>query len=184
MRKSLLILAATVVCAAFVITTTTLFAEETEGTPTYVGANKCKICHKGEKNGEIWEKWEADPHSKAMESLDPEKGENTNPECLRCHTTGYGAGGYGAEGMEELDLANVGCEACHGPGSEYKSMKIMKDPEAALAAGLIVPDESTCMACHNEDSPTFKGFDFAEYWAQIEHKLPPKEEEEAPKEGE
>ena len=101
-----------------------------------------------------------------------EKGEDKNPACLGCHTTGNGTGGYGAEGMAEVDLASVGCEACHGAGSEYKTKKVMEDVEAAKAAGLIMPTEESCKTCHNEKSPNFKGFNYAEYWAKIAHKVP------------
>jgi hypothetical protein len=40
------------------------------------------------------------------------------------------------------------CESCHGPGSEYKSKKIMEDPAAARAAGLVVPTSEFCATCH------------------------------------
>ena len=49
---------------------------------------------------------------------------------------------------DSADLPNVQCEACHGPGSEYKSMSIMKDKEKAIAAGLVLPTEKTCLGCH------------------------------------
>jgi len=51
-------------------------------------------------------------------------------------------------------------------------MKVMKDHYAAVAAGLVVPTEETCTACHNDTSPTCKGFDFAEYSAKIAHPIP------------
>ena len=69
----------------------------------------------------------------------------------------------------------MGCESCHGAGSEYKSMKVMKDREASVAAGLVIPTEETCTGCHNDKSPTFKGFDFAEYSAKIAHPNPEKQ---------
>jgi hypothetical protein len=40
------------------------------------------------------------------------------------------------------------CEACHGPGSEYKAIAIMKDPAKALAAGLVMPAKAFCATCH------------------------------------
>jgi hypothetical protein len=40
------------------------------------------------------------------------------------------------------------CESCHGPGSEYRALKIMKDPEAARAAGLVDPAAEFCATCH------------------------------------
>ena len=98
--------------------------------PTYIGAAKCKMCHKTEHAS-----WLETPHAKAFENLKGD--EQSNPECLKCHATGASA-----------EFPGVQCEACHGPGSDYKSMKVMKDHEAAVAAGLLVPDESTCTGCH------------------------------------
>ena len=43
------------------------------------------------------------------------------------------------------------CESCHGPGSEYKKMSIMKNRELALAAGMVLPDAGFCQNCHTED---------------------------------
>lgn len=46
----------------------------------------------------------------------------------------------------------VDCESCHGKGSEYAKMWIMKDKEAAKAAGLIAkPDKTFCENCHKKD---------------------------------
>ena len=153
--------------------------DDAAATPTYVGGAKCKMCHKGEKNGNIWETWLETKHAKAMDVL-VEKGEQNNAECLACHTTGYGTpSGYDAVADEMKvaeSLGSVSCEACHGPGSEYKSKKVMEDHEASLAAGLVMPTEATCTKCKNEKSPTFKGFNFEEAWAQIKHELPPKAE--------
>jgi hypothetical protein len=143
----------------------------------YVGASKCKICHKGEAKGNIYEIWEASRHAHAYETL-VEKGEQENPECLACHVTGYNQPtGWGAEGVENEKFAGVGCEACHGPGSDYWKMSIMKDREQAVAAGLQFPTEAECVACHNEKSPTYKEFNFEEFYKKIEHKIPEATEE-------
>ncbi|MFB3851931.1 MAG: multiheme c-type cytochrome [Acidobacteriota bacterium] len=46
----------------------------------------------------------------------------------------------------------VDCESCHGKGSEYAKMWIMKDKEAAKAAGLVAkPDKASCINCHKTD---------------------------------
>lgn len=46
----------------------------------------------------------------------------------------------------------VDCETCHGKGSDYAKMWIMKDKEAAKAAGLIAkPDKENCLKCHKND---------------------------------
>lgn len=135
---------------------------------TYVGVKKCKMCHKGAQKGEVFEKWEKSLHAKAFEAL-KSKGEEKNPECLKCHTTGFGAGGYQPGDANAADFEGVGCESCHGPGSAYKSLSIMKDQKKAIENGLIVPTEVVCKKCHNEKSPTFKGFNFSEYVKKIDH---------------
>ncbi|MBU1700203.1 MAG: cytochrome c family protein, partial [Candidatus Eisenbacteria bacterium] len=75
---------------------------------TYIGSEKCKMCHKGETKGAIFEKWLETPHAKAFENLPAAS--QKDEKCLVCHTTAFGAGGYvvGAEGAEAF--AGVGCE--------------------------------------------------------------------------
>lgn len=166
-------LVALAIVFGWLFVTGTALAQDAPKTPTYIGASKCKMCHKGEKNGAIYEKWEGSKHAKSLQTL-IDKGEQNNAECLACHTTGHGvAGGYGTAGMEAPDaLGAVSCEACHGAGSEYKSKKVMEDHAASVAAGLLIPDENTCKKCHNEKSPTFKGFNFKEAWEMIKHEVP------------
>jgi hypothetical protein len=48
----------------------------------------------------------------------------------------------------------------------------MKNRKVALTKGLIVPDEELCKTCHNSESPTFKGFNYEEYLAEIAHPDP------------
>jgi hypothetical protein len=43
------------------------------------------------------------------------------------------------------------CETCHGPGSAYMTMSVMKDPAKAKAAGLIAkPNKASCATCHKK----------------------------------
>lgn len=134
----------------------------------YIGAAKCKMCHNKPEKGEQFKIWSASPHANAMESLSAE--EAKDPKCLKCHsTTGHvDAGLVATIKVEE----GVSCESCHGPGSAYKGMSVMKKQELAISKGLILPDEALCLTCHNEESPNFKGFDYAEYSAKIAHPNP------------
>ncbi len=155
-----------------------------EGTHQYVGVSKCKTCHKSEAKGNQFAKWSDSKHAKAYEvlaseaaiAIGKEKGidnPQTSDQCLSCHVTGFSA-------PAELKAASydqaegVGCESCHGAGADYKKMKIMKDQAAAIAAGLVIPTEETCKGCHNENSPTFKEFNFEEVFALIAHPNPKK----------
>jgi nitrate/TMAO reductase-like tetraheme cytochrome c subunit len=106
----------------------------------YVGVKKCMICHKKDS---VYPSWMETQHAKAWESLKEE--DQKKKECITCHSTGTTAEG-------EL-LTGVQCESCHGPGSDYKKMSIMKDREQAIANGMIVADEKTCIECHNEKIP-------------------------------
>jgi len=150
--------------------------------PEIIGAPKCKICHRA-KTGDQWKIWTESAHARAFETLasaqsqkiaadlglgDPQQ----EPACLKCHTTRVSLGEDVAinEKANYDDSEGVGCEACHGPGSDYKSRKVMLDPEASRAAGLIM--NTGCRQCHNEESPTFKGFDFEAQWLEIAHMVP------------
>lgn len=147
-----------------IIFSTTTMAQ----TAKYIGAVKCKMCHNKPDKGEQYNKWEAGPHAKAMDAL---KGDEKNdPKCLKCHST--------AAAVDQSLIATikveegVSCESCHGPGSIYKSASIMKNQKLALSKGMTLPTEEVCRKCHNEKSPTFKGFNFAEYSAKIAHDDP------------
>jgi len=175
----------------------------------FVGSSKCKSCHRKAADGEQYQKWLAGPHAQAYETLKSEESAEIAkkkglkvpayeaPECLKCHTTGFGDGGFevkGADFWNEVTdkgkptkavkrmtaLAAVGCESCHGAGSKYKSKKVMIgtydgsiDP---ASVGLIKPDKKLCISCHNSESPTFKGFDFAARSKEIAHPYPPDKE--------
>ncbi|MEE8112131.1 MAG: cytochrome c family protein [Acidobacteriota bacterium] len=133
----------------------------------YSGFAKCKVCHLPQ-----FKIWDQSPHKTAFEKLSAE--EQVKEECVVCHVTGHGKA---AEGTPELQ--GVQCEACHGPGSLYRRVSIMSkskynaDPagqrKLAIEAGLILPGESTCRACHNEKSPNFKGFNYKEAKEKIRH---------------
>lgn len=120
--------------------------------PVFVGAKKCKVCHLA-----VFESWAVTQHKKALSSLEGENAQD--PNCLECHTTGFGAGGYAID-TGIVDLGGIQCEACHGAGSLYSLSSIMKDPKLSSEAGLVAPDSLSCSRCHNAKSPTFKGFSY------------------------
>jgi hypothetical protein len=160
------------------------------GQNKYVGYKACAPCHKGEKKGSMAEIWEKSKHAQAYKTLLSEaaqkiakekglkKAANESPECLECHVTAATANAKLLDkGYDKKD--GVTCEACHGAGSAFKSMAIMKDKVKAIAAGLTEfkddkEKEEFCTKCHNEKSPTFKEFKFKEMWASIAHMRPKK----------
>lgn len=179
MRWNKLIVLAIVVAVAALLVGGIAISEEK---PKYVGAVKCKPCHNTTKSGKQYDIWAGNPHARAYETLlsdysqevakekqiaDPSKSEF----CLKCHVTGYTAPAEQKAATYKTE-EGVSCEACHGPGELYKSMKVMKNRELALQNGMILPDEALCKGCHNPESPTYREFKFAEAVKQIAHPTP------------
>lgn len=153
-----------------------------KATHKYIGAAKCKMCHNTPAQGEQFKKWTESKHSKAFEVLaSPEALEvgkkagvekpQESEKCLVCHVTGFAAPAEAKDATFAYS-EGVGCEACHGAGSDYKAMSVMKNKEASIAAGMVVPDEKLCKTCHNENSPTYKPFVFADAFKLIAHAKP------------
>ena len=151
---------------------------------SFVGAEKCKMCHNSPAKGAQFAKWTETPHAKAFATLASEQAKKiaaakgiadpqTADACLRCHVTGHGAPAPMLTDKYKKE-EGVSCESCHGPGGDYWKMDVMKDHAKAAAAGMILPTEATCKTCHNAESPTFKGFDFAAAKAKIAHPNPAK----------
>ncbi len=154
------------------------------GSFKYVGVDGCtKACHKSDAAGKQLDIWKGSKHSQAYTTLTTpeadkiakEKGFSTaaaeTPACLKCHVIGKDIDPAElSDGFKKDD--GVQCETCHGPGSEYKSLSVMKDKAKSIENGMLTPDAKFCTNCHNADSPTFKGFNYDEMWAKIAHKKP------------
>jgi hypothetical protein len=188
MRKAAFAISATVVVAFVASTTVFGGAPTTEKTEKheYIGATKCKMCHNRPDGGEQYAIWEKSAHAKAYTVLASDEAKKLgkakgidNPQeaaaCLKCHVTGYGAPAD-LLGSKYDKTEGVTCEACHGAGGDYYKKKTMVgvftgeiDP---ASVGLVMPDEKTCVKCHNEESPTFKSFDYKEMVKKIAHPIP------------
>ncbi|MBK9375412.1 MAG: hypothetical protein IPN03_17235 [Holophagales bacterium] len=66
-------------------------------------------------------------------------------KCKLCHKLQYTSWADSGHARRKPALD---CESCHGPGSEYKSLAVMKDPAKAKAAGLVEPGAAFCGKCH------------------------------------
>jgi hypothetical protein len=112
--------------------------------PAYVGAAACGVCHPAQLR-----QWAASKHATALAALE-RKRQELNPECIRCHVTGYGdRGGYRLRAVKDgvVDMGNVQCEACHGFGREHRGKGKIRGRVA----------EAICRRCHSaENSPTFR----------------------------
>ena len=121
------------------------------GGAKYVGSKKCKKCHL-----KIYKNWSKRGHAHTFESLKAEDldrtCEVTKKKCIACHVTGFGAEGGWVSKDDTPELANVGCEACHGPGSEHVAMKKTELKELKKNKGdlkIKMADPAACVYCHN-----------------------------------
>ena len=156
----------------------------------YVGAVSCRPCHQHVKHNQH-KIWRESAHANAFKTLKTDKAKEVAaktgikgpPEkdeaCLKCHATGYNLDARRLGKKFKVE-DGVQCETCHNAGAKYSKLQTMKDHAKSVAAGLTDFSaegavQGLCAECHNEKSPTYKGFDFAERWAEIEHNYPNKE---------
>lgn len=102
----------------------------------YSGSESCKACHEYE-----YEKWSQKAHAHAYATLE-RVGSELDPECVSCHVVGMEyESGFVSE-QKSSHMKNVGCENCHGPGSEH----IRTAGDTALTE-----PKSGCIDCHTPD---------------------------------
>jgi len=146
---------------------------------TYVGSEKCKRCHE-----HAYEVWKKTPHAHAYDTLVVKAKQPGNrqydPECIVCHTVGFGyKSGYVNE-TKTSHLKNVGCESCHGPGSVHvlnpndttwhqriNPWKYLPPNKRELAT------DQFCQKCHDQDNDVnWINGGFKRNWPKVEHNTP------------
>ena len=102
----------------------------------YTGSESCKACHESE-----YGKWSRNAHAHAYATLE-RFGSQFDPECVICHVVGmdYESGFISEE--KTGHLKNVGCENCHGAGSEHI--------KTGGIVGFTGP-KSACIDCHTPE---------------------------------
>lgn len=135
----------------------------------YVGANQCFICHRPQTNT-----WSESKHSHEFTDLSQKY--RSDPDCLKCHVTGFGEPNGFAVGTTK-DLSVVGCESCHGPGAlhiDSAQRFVMANPgeeqkiEQEMRDTIVkVPTDSACVKCHktHENHPAYDGQPTIDYVA-------------------
>ncbi len=119
----------------------------------YLGAGACLRCHE-----EAFETYTRTRHARAYETLSTNF-RQLDSNCIGCHSVGYGKPG-GFTGVRVVgsmvDLVDVQCEACHGPGAEHSR-------DGAYLQSAV----ESCKTCHTEDQDA--SFNYAEAWEKIAH---------------
>jgi hypothetical protein len=170
----------------------------------YVGSERCGDCH-----AHAYNVWAKSRHAHAYDTLVNDKNPSLRQfdgECVVCHTVGfkYNTGYYdpprGATAAQiakhNKKLLNVGCENCHGPGSEHTNnpnnaaLYPMLNPYRPTAKELnpaTPPEEKAnaakqrqlrldirlCAQCHDpENDVNWGNFPFQEKWGAIAHPTP------------
>jgi hypothetical protein len=140
----------------------------------YVGSKSCKLCHDYE-----YGKWLTSPpvvipgektatqkgrHANAMLSL-VDVNSDYDPECVVCHVIGMDYETGFITSAQTPQLEDVGCENCHGPGSEH-----VRSLGAIQTAG----PKSTCADCHTSEQSADFLTNEKQYNQKCVHWRPPK----------
>ncbi|MBN1588271.1 MAG: hypothetical protein JW888_02020 [Pirellulales bacterium] len=128
-----------------------------EGLPrgfAVAGSKRCAECHEEE-----YGVWHDSKHRRAWDSL-KNKGAHVDPDCQRCHVTGYGMpDGFHSLAQGDMRI-NVGCESCHGPSQAHCDNETVHTTHYDGA-------KNHCQTCHDrENSPEFS---YDTYWPKIRH---------------
>ncbi|GBD98033.1 cytochrome c-554 precursor [bacterium BMS3Bbin06] len=122
------------------------------GKTSYAGVTECGKCHQP-----FVKTWQRTRHANAFLSL-KRRGKSSDPECLKCHTVGFGEKGGFYSIATTPGLANVQCEVCHGQGRDHVS---------DYSTPLQPVTEKTCKKCHTKsNSPDFN---YPVYLEKIRH---------------
>ena len=118
----------------------------------YASEQICLVCHPSKHKV-----WSQSRHHIAYETL-KRVNKAFDPECLKCHVTGFDrVGGFVSE-VDTPELKNVQCEVCHGPMLNHS-----KNPQTGFGANA----RQACKICHVKNhSPNFN---FSKYWPKIKH---------------
>ena len=123
-------------------------------TGAFAGSAACMSCHAA-----AFKKWHASAHAHALADLE-RQGSARDPECLGCHVTGLESTvGFQAR-RQTPKLADVSCEACHGPARAHAlAPKVYRLPKLT---------EKSCLGCHSpSNSPNFT---FSVFWPRVSHR--------------
>jgi hypothetical protein len=149
--------------------------------PTFVGTEKCKKCHES-----AYDIWKDSKHAHAYETLEKAKGPSLrqhDAECIACHVVGFGYETGYTNAERTPHLKDVGCESCHGPGSEhvknsrdekwYPLLNPWKPKENETAAEKDLRQlriDKFCQSCHDLDNDV--KYSFKKRWPDVDHPTP------------
>lgn len=124
----------------------------------YVGSGACMKCHQ-----DSYKTWKRSRHAHAFRTLEHFDAD-ADPTCIGCHTVGFGtASGYQRRFGKTM-LTDVGCESCHGPGSQHID-QYTKGGDITFKFRPLGQD--SCRKCHYGEFS--RPFDWDSFWPPIKH---------------
>ncbi|MGL4550569.1 MAG: multiheme c-type cytochrome, partial [Gemmataceae bacterium] len=151
------------------------------GAAEFIGSEACKKCHEA-----AYDVWKTTGHAHAYDTL-VSKAKNPgnrqfDPECIVCHTVGFGFNTGFVDAAKTPKLKDVGCESCHGPASlharnpnneqwqkrvnPWRHLPVARDKQL-LAIDLM------CQKCHDQENDVhWTGGGFKRKWPKVEHPTP------------
>lgn len=121
-------------------------------TLSVIDPSTCNDCHSAQ-----YKQWAGTMHAKAFDIID-RRMKIYNPDCLSCHTTGFGNNKGFITVETTPQWKHIGCTECH-----WMNAKHLTDPSIKP----LPVTEKTCLRCHtNKNSPDF---DYNKYLKNIEH---------------
>lgn len=125
---------------------------------TYIGSESCVVCHSTTAG-----KWHQSAHAHAWEPLVELKAD-ADPNCIGCHSVGFGTPSGYQRAFAGAKLTGVGCESCHGPGSQHVAQRQSGGEVTAHFRQLGAGD---CVKCHHGEFS--RPFDYEQFWPAIRH---------------
>jgi hypothetical protein len=127
-------------------------------TANYAGSQACASCHPSATRA-----WSESGHAHAFATL-VQAGADADPHCIGCHTVGFRTpSGYRRE-MRGAKLVDVGCESCHGPGSQHVAERTAGGEALFRFRPLASGD---CQKCHHGEFS--RPFDYEQFWPLVRH---------------
>lgn len=125
---------------------------------SFIGSENCLTCHPAAAKT-----WQNSAHAHGWKTL-VARDADADPNCIACHSVGFGTpSGYRRE-FKATKLVNIGCESCHGPGSQHvadrAAGRIDRDHFRTLGAG-------DCRKCHHGEFS--RPFDWDKFWPAVQH---------------
>ncbi|MEF2145339.1 MAG: cytochrome c family protein [Desulfovibrionaceae bacterium] len=109
----------------------------------YIGSARCGECH--DEQHEFFTRDSKKAHSwNSIERMKSNLKPNELKECYTCHTTGYGQPGGFVSYESTPEMADVGCETCHGPGERHAESLDTADIKRT-------PTIKDCEHCHSKE---------------------------------